>query len=674
MRCGSAIVAVLLAGACHGGTSPTTPDASLADAASADVPVDAPPSSFSFVPTSLDFGYVPPGTNSAPMPLAVVNNTSADIPDFSLVLSGDDTIELITTQTTCTSTLSVDGCTLELSFQPRSVGDHMMEITAMAPSQISATASIHASGGTPPPGFGTAASYLDFGTVIVGNSYGQVVTYENSGTTTLPPVSFMFAGESPDQYHLEDDHCTGLQLAPRGTCTVVVVYTPTAWMTPGAAILYGTADNTSELDLRAVAGAATSLSVSPPSYDFGSVGPAASANIPFTITNTGTVAATGFADTINNSQFSVTSTTCTTLAPGDTCVMNVQLAPTATGPDDGGMTVYGTNASNAKTDFEAIAIPAEGVILDTWSHDFGTVEAGTIGTNYTFTVTNVGTTATPIALSLDDDPTAFAIAQDNCSATSLAAGDTCTFEIEFTPMIGGTHFGRVHATSASNDAIADLTGTATPGDMPLAIDPADYNYTTIAIGVIASQGFLVTNEGGVAKVPTMSLTGSDADEFVMMNDTCTGTSLGSGASCTIDVWYIPASVGTKSAGLQATWATGSTTATLEAGAFEDSNAFVTSDPPTYDFGAVTVGNSASFTLPFTNHGAATSPAMAFLISGINYMEFSLTSDNCTGVVLANGDTCTVSVVFTPMSTGTKHGELVVTVGDGFTAFLTGTGE
>jgi hypothetical protein len=109
---------------------------------------------------------------------------------------------------------------------------------------------------------------------------------------------------------------------------------------------------------------------------------------------------------------------------------------------------------------------------------------------------------TSVVLGLDDDPTAFAIAQDNCSATPLAAGDTCTFEIEFTPMIGGSHFGRVHATSASNDAIADLTGTATAGDMPHAIDPAGYNYTTIAIGLIPSHGFLVTNAGGMAKVFT----------------------------------------------------------------------------------------------------------------------------------------------------------------------------
>ena len=126
--------------------------------------------------------------------------------------------------------------------------------------------------------------------------------------------------------------------------------------------------------------------------------------------------------------------------------------------------------------------------------------------------------------------------------------------------------------------------------------------------------------------------------------------------------------------MQADWATGSAHADLTAGAFEVSDPFVTSDPPSYDFGTVTVGDSASVTLPFTNHGAAATPPMAFQIYGIDYSEFSLASDNCTGVILANGDTCTVSVVFAPMSAGTKHGDLDVIVGDPFTTVLTGTGE
>lgn len=81
----------------------------------------------------------------------------------------------------------------------------------------------------------------------------------------------------------------------------------------------------------------------------------------------------------------------------------------------------------------------------------------------------------------------------------------------------------------------------------------------------------------------MSLTGSNADELELVDDACTGTSLAPGVSCSVDVWYRPATVGTKSAKLQAVWAAGSASATLS--------------------------------LPFTNHGAATSPAVSFALAG-----------------------------------------------------------
>ena len=88
----------------------------------------------------------------------------------------------------------------------------------------------------------------------------------------------------------------------------------------------------------------------------------------------------------------------------------------------------------------------------------------------------------------------------------------------------------------------------------------------------------------------------------------------------------------------------------------------------------TVGQTSSVTLPFTNHGAVTSPPVSFALDGPNNTEFSLSMDNCTGSVLANGDTCTVTVSFTPASTGTKHASLQVTIMDGGNTQLTGAGQ
>lgn len=670
---------VVFASGCQGGSSPVTPDAAIpVDGAvitpDAPSPDAAPIAAIAFDPPSLDFGYV--SSVASPLRLTVLNNAHVPIPQFALSLAGDDTADLYLSATTCSSTLDRGGCWIDLTYMPHD-GDHTMTITASAPGVLPTTASLHAIGGTEPHPFGTGLLYLDFGVVTVGQTYGQLVRYRNAGTTTLPAASFTFGGESPNQYYLTDDHCTGVQLGPSETCTVVVVYAPTDTHTPGAAILWGTAQDRDELDLRADPGPATTISISPTQYDFGTVGPSPSASVPFTITNTGSVTATGFSTTFYNAQYSASSSTCTSLAPGATCVIDVQLAPYpySTGPDSGGLDVTAANTGVAGAGFTAIARPQDGVMLDTWTHDFGTAAAGTTGSRYTFTVTNVGTTATSVMLSFDDDAASFTLANDSCSTSSVAAGGTCTFDIVFTPHQPGTPYARVHVTTPYNEAIARLLGDSTPGDQPLNVGPPSYNFSNDTIGMIVIQQFSIVHEGGTAKTVTMSVTGPNASEFQMVNDLCTGTTLNvSGDSCTVDVWYRPATVGTKSATLTADWGAGTSKATLDASAVEDSNPFVNADLPSIDFGAVTVGQSASRTLHFQNYGAATSPPITFLMSGINPGEFSLTNDSCTNAVLSNGDSCAVTVVFAPQSTGTKHADLGVQVRDGGDPKLTGVGQ
>lgn len=671
-----AALVLAVAGACHGATAPITtdgspmPDATAAGDAPGDAAVDATVSPFSFDPPSLDFGWA--GNLNTGLPQHIVISAIGTYPQFSLSLAGDETDKLDIIQTSCSSTLSGGGCSMDVIYSPQTPGDHTMTMTASAPGQISASAQIHAFGGTMPHPFGAGLPYLDFGLVTVGDIYGQPVTYKNSGTTTLPAISFNFAGESPDQWQLANDHCTGVQLAPMGTCTVTIVYAPTT-LQPGAAVLYATAFDTDEIDLRADPRAASTLSISPTTYDFGTVGPSPSASVPFTITNTGSRTVTGITQSFYSPEYIATSSTCSSLAPGASCEIDVTLAPTATGPDGGSMTVSSSNAQSVTTGFTAIAIPREGVILDTWSHDFGTAENGTTGSNYTFTVTNVGTLAQTVMLSFDDDGASFTIAQDNCSATSLPAGKTCTFEIVFTPAAGSSHFARIHATSANNDAIAHLTGVSTPGDQPLNV--GGYYFSNDAIGMIVVQQLSVVHEGGVPKIVTLSLVGPNANEFEMHDDTCTGTTLQvSGDACTVDVWYRPATVGTKLAYLKADWGADSRQGELDAGAFQVSGVFVNGDVNDVDFGNVAVGASASHTIGFKNFGDATSAPVMFQLDGINPGDFSVTNDSCTAVTLAPGDSCAATVVFAPHATGTKHSSLEVAIPGGGDPKLTGVGQ
>jgi hypothetical protein len=137
----------------------------------------------------------------------------------------------------------------------------------------------------------------------------------------------------------------------------------------------------------------------------------------------------------------------------------VALVPTTTGPIASGIYVSGANATQADVALTGIGIPDQGVVYDVWRADFGSVMVGQASAARTFTVTNVGTSSTSVALSSDNEIDQFAITQDQCSGATLAAGASCTFRVALRPLgVGQGIFARIIASSASNDAIAVLTG------------------------------------------------------------------------------------------------------------------------------------------------------------------------------------------------------------------------
>jgi hypothetical protein len=105
-------------------------------------------------------------------------------------------------------------------------------------------------------------------------------------------------------------------------------------------------------------------------------------------------------------------------------------------------------------------------------------------------------------------------------------------------------------------------------------------------------------------------------------------------------------------------------------------AALTITPASLTFGSQAVGTtSAPQTLTATNTGTATMLFNNVSISG-DPADFGLGTDNCIGINLPAGDSCTVQVVFSPASTGTHTADVVFTdtaAGSPQTVPLTGTG-
>jgi HYDIN/CFA65/VesB family protein len=75
----------------------------------------------------------------------------------------------------------------------------------------------------------------------------------------------------------------------------------------------------------------------------------------------------------------------------------------------------------------------------------------------------------------------------------------------------------------------------------------------------------------------------------------------------------------------------------------------TTDVGTYDYGAVTPGQTVSLTFTLTNTGGSATAMLTVTFSGS--AAFSMTSDGCTGTSLGPGKSCDVTVQYAPTTAG-----------------------
>src|SRR5437764_249927 len=104
---------------------------------------------------------------------------------------------------------------------------------------------------------------------------------------------------------------------------------------------------------------------------------------------------------------------------------------------------------------------------------------------------------------------------------------------------------------------------------------------------------------------------------------------------------------------------------------------VTFTPTSLTFGAQAIGTtSAPQSITVTNTGDAPLFINSAATRGADPLDFTEVNDGCSGLTLAPGTSCSVSITFSPTASGTRSGSLIVTdnaVNSPQTAALTGTG-
>jgi hypothetical protein len=195
------------------------------------------------------------------------------------------------------------------------------------------------------------------------------------------------------------------------------------------------------------------------------------------------------------------------------------------------------------------------------------------------------------------------------------------------------------------------------------LSPTSAAFGSEAVGfTTAAQSFTWTNNSSfTSQVSSATIT----SDFFIASNSC--ASVPPGTSCTINVVYTPSVLGPETGTLTVTSSGNSLTAALT-GTGVPGLSFSTT---ALTFGNLDVGNSASQTVTVTSVATSPLPMPPLLITG----QYAVI--NGCGTTVAPLGTCTLTVVFSPKSTGPQTGTLSVNssalVYSGLTVALTGNG-
>ncbi|RME18397.1 MAG: DUF2341 domain-containing protein [Bdellovibrio sp.] len=678
------------------------------------------PALLTSTPNTYNFGNQAQGSSTV-QSFTIQNTGDVDATGISFpALSAPFSI----TANTCGATLAPSAsCSVDVTYAPTTTGTYNDTLIANyndgAGSQ-SLNVSLDATASSPATLTSTPASY-DFGNVANMSTQTQTFTLQNTGGYTASGLS---GGGLVAPYDYEGGSfpgttgTCGTTLAPGASCTYVVSFQPTAVgaYSDTAVIDYndGATNQQTSSNVTANVVAPALLSISDgPTYNYGTIARGATATKVFTVTNSGSVSATGITgaafgsgnfDWAGGAGYPGTGGTCgATLAASSNCTIVVTYQPGANGNHTDQIRLDyndGASAQNTTRDVAGVAVDPAILTFTPSTKDFGTVARGSTNVQL-FTIQNTGgvdatlmTDGGGLSAPFSFTGTGYPGTNGTCGST-LTPSSTCTVEIQYAPTVNGLSSQSLDI-SFNNGVGAQVASAAVQGTAAdpalLAITPNPHDFLIKAIGSTTTQTFTLTNSGGVAATNLAGVGLSTADfqyvggSFPGGGSCVSGGSLAAGASCTFNVEFSPTVSGGLSDSIQVNYDDGaasqSATATVQGTGQTPASLTITviSDP--FNFGVVATGDSKTSTYLVTNNGGVDATG----ISGgvFTNAEFSFptgypgTGGTC-GATLAPANTCTIVVQFAPTASGVLNDTITINYNDGVnpqsaTAAIQGEGQ
>ena len=351
--------------------------------------------------------------------------------------------------------------------------------------------------------------------------------------------------------------------------------------------------------------------------------------------------------------FFQTNTCQQPLAAHGSCTISIFFMPSTIGTRTGSLTITDdANNSPQTVALAGIGVSAALTVAPT-ALTFGSQVINTSSAGQAITVTNAGFTNVTInAVQASGGFTD----TDNCAGNILTPGQHCTATISFAPVVTGAYSGTVTINDNAPGAPHVVTTTGT---------------SQLAASLSANLSFPATNVGSSSSPQTMTLTNNQnqtltftwttsGDFSAVGNGTipCNGT-LAAKAKCTFGVTFTPTFNGQIKGALTITHnAGGSPTSGGLTGTGQNGPAVpLTFSPANLSYGNVVLNSSSSKTVTIKNTGATAINISSVTGSGPYVVTPSGTTP-CGGNLNAS-KSCTVTVTFTPLVTGTIIGGITV---------------
>lgn len=599
-----------------------------------------------------DLGSVARGTTGAEVIFTVTNSSTT--PSGALTTTVSDASIVVSSNTCVTkATLNKDEtCTIGLKLAPAATAAPAAIAAVLTVTGTSGKASASVTG-TIVGGAALSANptSISFGSLPIGQvSADQSITITNTGATATGVPIVTLTGAGAAQVALVGNTCTAA-LAPAGTCTIAVRYSPTdtSGVNGGINITDGSASLTIPMVGTGLIISTFTVSVGASTASIVSMGAKALGytTAPTTLTvavpasssmDSGLISAVLSGD--NAADFAYVNNCLVSIVPGANCTITVTFTPSATGDRAAVLTVAGGKGGSWPVVLSGVGLalvevaPQPAPTAPATGLDFGSAPNGSAGIVQTYRMTVRGATAITATSTVSDvalvtgTPTDYrnypAATTNVCDADTLgltastgAAVGTppsgwsisggfwiCDFDIQFYPQTGRDTAPKTATVTASATAggtsSITLTGIATG---PLLFD----NRASTDVTILNNDTLVLVNKGaaGVNQGPiVVDLGGANEGDFSITSDGCTLQTLiptvatvapyTTNSFCNIVVAFTPASVGVKTATVTATAPSGEVATATITGTSGPTFA-VTIDPTSnvnapVDFGFVVQGN------------------------------------------------------------------------------------